>query len=130
MYYQKMSLPLKQNLIALTTATVLLSGCGGGGGGSTPPADTTQTSYFIDSAVGGVDYTCGTTTSVTGSDGNFTYDTAKCSSIEFKLNGLSLGTIATANINTDKNLMLQDLADVPRENITNETVQKMAVLLQ
>lgn len=68
-------------LVSLATATVLFTGCGGG---STPPADTTQTAYFIDSAVSGVDYTCGTLTGVTGSDGSFTYDTAKCTSVEFK----------------------------------------------
>ena len=108
---------------------MLLGGCGGGGG-STPPPDTTQTAYLIDSAVEGIDYTCGTLTGTTDATGKFTYDTAKCASVEFKLGNLSLGSINPTAINSDTYLTLQELAGTTREDITNGTVQKMAVLLQ
>ncbi len=50
-----------------------LIGCGGGGStASTPVA--TGTAYYIDSAVEGVDYTCGATSGVTGKDGSFTFE--------------------------------------------------------
>ncbi|MDX9742610.1 MAG: hypothetical protein RBT59_02195 [Arcobacteraceae bacterium] len=117
-------------LISLVTATLLLGGCGGGGGGTTP-TDTTQSAYLIDSAVEGIDYTCGTLTGTTNSEGKFTYDATKCpTGVEFKIGSLSLGTINPSNINTDTYLTIQELAGTTRDNITDENVTKLAVLLQ
>lgn len=128
-FYEKSRLSLSKQqkiLLSLATATVLLSGCGGG----SSTTATAKSAYLIDSAVQGVEYSCGTATGVTDSDGKFTYDTAKCSSVEFKLGSLSLGAINTSSINADTYLTIQDLAGTTRNDIANENVIKMAVLLQ
>lgn len=96
-----------------------------------PDSSVNKSGYLIDSAVQGIDYTCGTITGTTDIDGKFTYNTSKCpNGIEFKLGTLSLGTINPSNINTDTYLTIQELAGTTRNDITNTTVQKMAVLLQ
>jgi len=119
------------------------AGCGGGGGGETstptsqntqPPINTISTpkiGYLIDSAVEGIDYTCGTLTGVTDSNGKFLYDIGKCpNGVEFKLGSLLLGSINPSMINSDTYLTIQELAGKTRNDFTDETVQKMAVLLQ
>jgi len=118
--------------LALGVATLLFTGCGGGGsGGTTTSTGGEQTAYLIDSAVEGIDYTCGTTTSTTDSSGKFTYDASKCpNGVEFKLGNLSLGTINPSAINSDTYLTIQELAGTTRNDVTNATVQKLAVLLQ
>jgi hypothetical protein len=119
-------------ILSLATTSLLLVGCGGGGG--TPTADTTsteKTAYLIDSAVEGIDYTCGTLTGTTDSTGKFTYDSTKCpTGVEFKLGSLSLGTINPSAINTDTYLTIQELAGTTRDNVTDGNVTKLAVLLQ
>lgn len=112
---------------------MLLSGCGGGGSSATPTDNTSteKTAYLIDSAVEGIDYTCGTLTGTTDTTGKFTYDSTKCpTGVEFKLGSLSLGTIIPSAINTDTYLTIQELAGTTRDNITDGNVTKLAVLLQ
>jgi len=73
----------KKIILSLATASLLLTGCGGGSSGTAPDAPNTsteKTGYLIDSAVEGLDYTCGTLTCTTNSDGKFTFDTTKCPS--------------------------------------------------
>ncbi len=111
------------------------TGCGGGSSSTSTPTENTtsteKTGYLIDSAVEGVDYTCGTLVGVTDSNGKFLYDVSKCpNGIEFKLKDLSLRTINPSAINSDTYLTLQELAGKTRNDVTDETVQKMAVLLQ
>ncbi|MDX9744106.1 MAG: hypothetical protein RBT59_09835 [Arcobacteraceae bacterium] len=116
-------------ILSLATTSLLLGGCGGGGG--TTPTDTTQSAYLIDSAVEGIDFTCGTLTGTTDSTGKFTYDSTKCpTGVEFKLGSLSLGTINPSAINTDTYLTIQELAGTTRDNVTDGNVTKLAVLLQ
>ncbi|WP_148611152.1 hypothetical protein [Aeromonas sobria] len=95
---------MKKNILALSVVTALsslaLAGCGGGGDGSstdngnnggnggnaTKPA---LTATFIDSAVAGLNYTCGSYTAITNKDGEFRFnDGDKC---EFKLGNITLG---------------------------------------
>ncbi len=60
----------------------VMVGCGGGSsadtssGGTTPaaPSVSTGTAYYVDSAVSGVDYKCGSQEGVTGTDGEFTFE--------------------------------------------------------
>ncbi len=119
-------------LIFISLILSFLIGCGGGGGGATAPSGTytTETAYFIDSAVEGVNYTCGDINGTTDSTGKFTYDSGKCSVVTFKLGNLTLGSIAPNSINTDDNLTIQDLVGVERTNLTDATVLKIATLLQ
>jgi len=127
----------KKIILSLATASLLLTGCGGGSSGTAPDAPNTsteKTGYLIDSAVEGLDYTCGTLTGTTNSDGKFTYDSTKCpTGVEFKIGSLSLGKIDPTlihNTSTDKYLTIQELAGTTRDNITDENVTKLAVLLQ
>jgi hypothetical protein len=118
----------KRILISLATTSLLLVGCGSN---NDTTIDTTKTAYLIDSAVEGINYSCGTLTGTTDSNGTFTYDTTKCpNGVEFKIGTLSLGTINPSNINIDKYLTIQELAGKTRNDITDENVTKLAVLLQ
>ncbi len=74
--------------LSLGLAAVLMSGCGGGGGSSTP---STGTGYYIDSAVEGVAYKCGTQEGNTTSKGAFTFDVG--SGCEFYLGNMKLKTV-------------------------------------
>lgn len=95
---------MKKNILALSVVTALsslaLAGCGGGGdgastnngnnsgngGNATKPA---LTATFIDSAVAGLNYTCGNYSDVTNSQGQFLFnDGDTCT---FKLGSIQLG---------------------------------------
>ncbi|MGU5685146.1 hypothetical protein ACV1DN_13130 [Aeromonas allosaccharophila] len=95
---------MKKNILALSVVTALsslaLAGCGGGGdgastdngnnggngGNATKPA---LTATFIDSAVAGLNYTCGSYSSLTDKDGQFLFnDGDTCA---FKLGSIPLG---------------------------------------
>jgi len=63
----------------MTTSLVIgsmftLIGCGGGGSSTATSSVATGTAYYVDSAVEGVDYTCGARSGVTGADGAFTFE--------------------------------------------------------
>jgi len=117
------------NLFFVLISIFVLAGCGGGGGSA--PTDTTKTAYLVDSALEGINYTCGTISGVTDKDGKFSYDEKVCSSVSFSLGSLSLGTVNIGDINTTDNfLTIQELAGTSRADISNETVQKLAVFLQ
>jgi ELWxxDGT repeat protein len=120
----------KLRYISPLVALAILSGCSN----SSTPTDATsteKTAYLIDSAIEGIDFTCGTITGTTDSEGKFTYDTTKCpTGVEFKLGSLSLGTINPSAINTDTYLTIQELAGTTRDNVTDGNVTKLAVLLQ
>ena len=53
------------------SAVLALSGCGSS---SSTPTTATGTAYYVDSAVSGVNYKCGTTEGITGTDGEFTFE--------------------------------------------------------
>lgn len=112
----------KIGLSLYTTIVLGLSGCGGGGGGA---ATSSTTGYLVDSAVAGVEYSCGATTGLTGSDGAFS-----CSSfpVTFKIGSLTLGSISS--LSSGDKVMPQDLVGVDRTNTSHNKVLNLAVLLQ
>jgi len=129
------SVESKKILISLSTATLLFSGCGGGSTSVySSPTNTTNSErigYLVDSPVQGIDYTCGGITGITDHLGGFKYDVTKCpNGVEFEIGSLSLGSIAPASINSDTYLTIQELAGKTRNDVNNETVEKIAVLLQ
>ena len=71
----------------------LVAACGGGGGDSRSPAY--RTGYFIDSAVGGIEYNSGTVSGVTGSDGSFQYQEGQ--PVTFKIGSMTLGSLTVSN---------------------------------
>lgn len=71
---------------------ISLVGCGGGSSSSDTSTVPTGKSYYIDNAVGGVKYTCGTQEGITGADGNFTFEVG--SSCTFYLGDLKLRDVA------------------------------------
>ena len=103
---------MKKNILLSTIATVALVsfvGCGGGGGSTPPsPSANTGTGYYVDSAVKGVDYICGTQKGKTDKDGKFTFEKGKeCS---FELAGIIL-----RKTNADE---LLDGAKIVETNVT------------
>jgi hypothetical protein len=122
-------------LLLITIITIFIVGCGGGGDESNSSlktnkiqTSTTKVAYLIDSAVSGVEYTCGKIGGVTGQDGDFLYnDTCK---ITFKIGNVILGEIDANSINSDQRVIPADLIGVNRDNITNEKVICMIQFLQ
>lgn len=76
----------------ITLVTACLVGCGGGSGSG---GTSTKTGYFIDSAVGGLEYSSGSTTGITGADGSFKYEEGK--PVTFKIGGMVLGSVTVTN---------------------------------
>ncbi len=83
-------------------AMFTLIGCGGGSdsdtntGGTNPTPAATGTAYYIDSAVSGVNYTCGAQEGITGADGSFTFETgASCTFYlgDMELRGVDAGLL-------------------------------------
>jgi len=117
----------KLTLGSIVTATLLLIGCGGGGGSSsddtttalsptttatsTPTINSSKTvgtGYYVDSAVEGIDYSCGSETGVTDSNGTFTFENGQnCKFV--------LGDITLREINAS---MLEDNITILEDNIT------------
>jgi len=80
-------------------AMIALVGCGGGSSdalnsaGTNPTSVATGTAYYIDSAVSGVNYTCGSTEGITGADGEFTFEVGV--SCTFYLGDIELRSVGT-----------------------------------
>jgi len=102
---------MKKTLHLSTIATLaLLSlvsvGCGGGGSGTSSSANT-GTGYYVDSAVAGVDYVCGTQKGKTDKDGKFTFEESKeCS---FSLADIPLRTTPASDLLDGKKIFENDL---------------------
>ncbi len=82
-----------KKLLLGVTMLALITGCAGGGGGSTA---TTGTGYYLDSAVGGVEYQCGTQSGITGSDGNFTFEVGQ--NCTFKIGDITLRVVDSSDL--------------------------------
>jgi len=111
------------------TASFLLVGCGGGSTDTVTTATTDTTGYVVDSAVENLDYDCvadGIYDKVTGKDGAFTCQ--NMNQVRFRIGELVLGEITA--LPQDGYVLPQDIAGVPREQITDEKVTAMAQLLQ
>ncbi len=124
----------KRGLIISTVASLFIVGCGGGSSSTTVVEDstsdkTTQTGYFVDSAVVGADYDCladGEYNKVTEAGGAFHCE--DMSQVRFRVGKLVLGEIE--GLPEDGYVLPQDLAKVDREEIDNEKVLAIAKLLQ
>jgi len=105
----------KMTLSTVAMAAIFsLVGCGGGSDPLTPAAAEVGKAFYIDAAVGGVDYKCGTQEGVTGTDGSFNFDEG--SACTFYLGDIQLRTV-------DKDLLKDG------EKIIEDDVQ-IAALLQ
>jgi len=82
-------------LFILSLTALLLSACGGGSSSSSNNALTGK-AFYVDSAVSGLHYVCGTQSGTTDDDGSFTFDVG--SSCTFTLDGISLRTIDSSNL--------------------------------
>jgi len=98
-------------------ASVLFTACGGGGGSSTPQnsgggSSTPQNSdsnkmYYIDAAVSGATYNCGSKSGNTGNDGSFFFeDDSNC---ELKVGNIVLRTIPKSELSVGKRIIENDV---------------------
>jgi len=86
--------------LVLPASTFVLIGCGGGGGGSASVA--TGQAFYVDSAVQGVDYNCGSQVGVTGSKGEFTFEVGQ--SCTFSLDTITLRDVAADQLENGKEI--------------------------
>ena len=95
--------------IATSAALLVLIGCGR----SSDPTVTSDsgTGYYVDSAVEGVQYTCGANSGVTGQDGAFTFEIGE--SCRFELRGIQLREVNAADL-VDGVKVLEDNSKVAR----------------
>jgi hypothetical protein len=101
-------LKLHTGLLGSTALAVLLSmsfsACSDSSSGSSAPA---SVAYYLDSAVGGVDYnTSGGYSSVTGSDGSFRFNSGE--SVNIKIGDIVLRSIASDNLSNGKKVIEND----------------------
>ncbi len=104
---------MKKTSLVISGVTVIvlsLAGCGGGGGSSSSPTTSskTGTGYYIDNAVAGVNYTCGSQKGTTDKDGKFTFEKGK--ECTFEVAGITLRKVPADN--------LADNAKVVENNVT------------
>ena len=86
--------------LVLPASTFVLIGCGGGGGGSASVS--TGQAFYVDSAVQGVDYNCGSQIGVTGSNGEFTFEVGQ--SCTFSLDTIKLRDVAADKLKDGKQI--------------------------
>lgn len=98
-------------IVSLGIAAAIISGCGGSSSPSSGNNNSSDTGigYYIDSAVSGVSYTCGSKSGVTGEDGSFTFE--KGQSCTFKLGNITLRSV-TADSLVDKVKIVEDRVEV------------------
>ncbi len=78
---------LKFSLL-IAVATIVLVGCGSSSSSDEVASVDTGTGYYLDSAVEGVDFTCGTQSGVTDAEGKFVFEKGK--NCNFELAGIKL----------------------------------------
>ena len=89
-----MVLKKSRKLLVASALCIGFIGCGGGGGGVT--SSSTGTGYYVDSAVAGVSYTCGSQTGITDEDGKFTFEKGK--ECTFEVAGVTLKKVPADNL--------------------------------
>jgi len=128
---------IKLSMIA-TIALFTIIGCGGS---SSSNSVKTGTGYYVDAAVKGVNYVCGTKTGTTDKDGKFTFEEGK--ECKFTLAGIPLRTTKVAELEDGKEVvednpkvakLLQSIdADGDLSNgiqITDEVVEALTKALE
>jgi len=93
----------KRVILSIGLATAILTGCG-----SSSDPTTTGTGYYIDSAVSGVDYVCGSQSGKTGSDGSFTFEKGK--DCTFSLGSMKLREVKAATLKDQIKVIEDNLA--------------------
>ena len=81
--------------VMVTGAAFALLGCGGGGSDD-PQEAATGTAYYIDSAVAGVNYRCGSQEGITGEYGEFTFEVGQSCTFylgDMELRGVDAGVL-------------------------------------
>jgi hypothetical protein len=117
-------------ILMLSVLVAVFFGCSGGssnngnGGNSTPPE--TKQVTVMDNLITGLSLKVGDVTSVTDSNGQFTYTDAETAS--FYVGGIKLGEIS--EIPSDNRIFIQDLVGVDRTDINDPLVVKIARFLQ
>jgi len=88
-------------------AILSLAGCGGGSSAPAAAAVETGTAYYLDSAVSGINYKCGSQEGITGADGSFTFE--KGQSCTFYLGDIKLRDMDKAELGDGKKIVEEDL---------------------
>jgi hypothetical protein len=88
-------------------AILSLAGCGGGSSAPATAAVETGTAYYLDSAVSGINYKCGSQEGITGADGSFTFE--KGQSCTFYLGDIKLRDMDKAELGDGKKIVEEDL---------------------
>jgi len=97
---------------SIVTATLLLVGCGSGsssnnnnGNSIDTPTNTQKigTGYYVDDAVNGVDYKCGSQEGVTDENGTFTFESGK--NCTFSLGGLKLREVNASSLDNNVSIL-------------------------
>lgn len=96
-----------RKILASSVLALMLVGCGGGSGDPIATADNTGTSFYVDSAVSGVNYTCGAKQGITGADGSFTFDVG--SGCTFYLGDVTLRTVDAGVLKDGQSVYETDL---------------------
>ena len=98
-------------LSSIAIASLLLVGCGGGGSTSTDTSSNIGMGYYVDSAIEGVDYICGTQSGTTDVDGKFTFEeNQNCS---FKVGNVILREVDASTLKNGITI-LEDNIDTAR----------------
>ena len=98
-------------LSSIAIASLLLVGCGGGGSTSTDTSSNIGMGYYVDSAIEGVDYICGTQSGTTDVDGKFTFEeNQNCS---FKVGNVLLREVDASTLKNGITI-LEDNIDTAR----------------
>ncbi|MDQ7068383.1 MAG: hypothetical protein Q9M40_10665 [Sulfurimonas sp.] len=99
--------------------TITFSACSSGDGN-------TVTGILADGAIENARYECSTTTGFTNVKGEFTCPVG--SPVDFYYGNIKLGGVAT--LPSDNIVLIQDILGVPREDVNNTLVTRLAVFLQ
>ncbi len=98
---------MKKNIILSSIVSVSLLSLVGCGGSSSPSNPNTGTGYYVDSAVEGVDYVCGSQSDKTGSNGKFIFE--KGQGCKFSLAGIPLRTTKSDELADGKKIVEDNL---------------------
>ncbi len=91
-------------LLASLASSALLFGCGGGGGSSSSSA---PFAYYVDSAVSGIDYTCGSYSGTTDENGKFNFEAG--STCTFSVAGFTLKSLETTELDSGSTVQETDI---------------------
>jgi len=98
-------------LSSIAIASLLLVGCGGGGSTTKDTSSNIGMGYYVDSAIEGVDYICGTQSGTTDVDGKFTFEeNQNCS---FKVGNVILREVDASTLKNGITI-LEDNIDTAR----------------